>query len=227
MTWDEIEAELDRIVSGSALINSLLNRDEFWKADDRFVVRAASYLHEHKKSDESIQVIDAAKLRELSLSPKTKMGLRYLRGDVLHSMGKYTDAVAVYGKILEHEPSDVAYGNRALAHWEMGEFQAALDDYLEAIKLNPLNTVALRGAGEMLNELDRPLDAVRYLVAAVKLDPEYAAAYTALGVAYYNSEDWLKSYQALKKAVGLDPEDKVAARGIAKIEQHFELDKPT
>lgn len=225
MTWDEIKVELDRVVSGSAFISGLLDRDEFWKSDERFVLRAASYLHEHEKSDESIRVIDAVKLRGFSLSPKAEVGLRYLRGDALHGMEKYSDAVAVYGEILEVETSDVAYGNRALAHWEMGNFQEALHDYLEAVKLNPLNTVALRGAGEMLNKLDHSLDAVSYLSAAVKLDPKYAAAYTALGVAYYNSEEWLKSYQALKKAVELDPEDKIAAMGIAKIEHHFELDK--
>ena len=224
MTWDEIKIELDRIVSGSALISRLLDRDEFWKSDERFVFRAASYLHEHEKSDDSIRVIDTAKLRGFSLSAKVEMGLRYLLGDALHSMKKYPDALVVYGEILAMEPSDVAHGNRALAHWEMGDFQEALNDYLEAAKLNPLNTVALRGAGEMLNKLDRPLDAVRYLIAAVKLDPKYAVAFTALGVAYFNSEEWLKSYQALKKAVELDPEDKIAAMGIAKIESHFELD---
>ena len=223
MTWDEIKVELDRVVSGSASISSLLERDEFWKSDERSVFRAASYLHEHENSDESIRFIDALKLKELVVSPKAEMGLRYLRGDALLNMEKYSDAIAVYGEILEHEPSDVAYANRALAHWELGEFKKALDDYLEALKLNALNTVALRGAGEMLNELGHPLDATRYLIAAVQLDPKYSAAYTALGVAYYNSAEWLKSYQALKKAAELDPEDKIAAMGIAKLEHHFEL----
>lgn len=225
MTWDEIKVQLDQVVSGSALIDGLLNRDEFWKSEERFVFRAASYLYEHEKPSESLRIIDAVKLRGFLLSPKAEMGLRYLRGDALHSMKKYSDAVAVYREILAVELSDVAHGNRALAYWEMGSFQEALNDYLEAVKLNPLNTVALRGAGEMLNELDRSSDAVRYLSAAVKLDPKYSAAFTALGVAYYNSKEWLKSYQALKKAVELDPEDKIAAMGIAKIEAHFELEK--
>lgn len=224
MTWDEIKVELDRVISGSVSITSLLDRDEFWKSDLHFVFRAAFYLHEHEKSDESIRVIEAVKLRGLSLSPKADIEIRHLLGDALHSIENYKDAISVYGEILKKEPSDVAYGNRALAYWEMGEFQNALDDYLNSLKLNPLNTVALRGAGEMLNELGKPLDAVQYLTAAVKLDPKYSAAYTALGVAYYNSEDWVKSYQTLKKAVELDPEDKIAAMGIAKIERHFELD---
>ena len=223
MTWDKIRVALDQVISGSALISRLLDHDEFWKSDERFVFRAASYLHEHEKPDESLQIIDMVKQRGFSLSSKAEIRLRYLRGDVLHCLRKYSDVVSVYGQILEVDPSDVAYSNRALAYWEMGEFQKALDDYIESVKLNPLNTVALRGAGEMLNKLNRHLDAAPYLSAAVKLDPKYSAAYTALGVAYYNSEEWLKSYQALKKAVELDPEDKTAAKGIAKIERHFEL----
>jgi len=63
---------------------------------------------------------------------------------------------------------------------------------------------------------------VRYLSAAVRLDPEYAAAHRALGVAYYNSGEWLESHEALKKALELNPEDKISAKGIAKIERYFE-----
>ncbi len=225
MTWDEIKVELDRVLSGSAPISGLLDRDTFWHSEERSVLRAASHLVENENPDACLQIIDAVIFRKFSLSPEAEIGLRYLRGDALHEAGKYPDAAAVYGEILATNPSDVAYGNRALAHWEMGEFQEALNDYLEAIRLNPLNIVALRGAGEMLNRLNRPLDAVRHLSAAVKLDPQYSAAYTALGVAYYNSEEWLEAYRALKRAVELDPEDKIAVMGLAKIERHFELKK--
>ncbi|GAT34336.1 TPR repeat-containing protein [Terrimicrobium sacchariphilum] len=223
MTWEEIQAELDRVVSGPALIDALLDRDDFWKSDERCVVRAAVYLHEQGKSAESIRVIDAVNRREQPLPPKAKMLLRYLCGDALHDVGDFFGAAEVYGEILKLEPSDIAYGNRGLAYWEMGEFQKALDDYLEAVKWNPLNAIALRGAGEMLIKLDRPAEAACHLEAAVKLDPKYGPAYRALGVAYDNCEEWLKSYQALKHAVEINPEDKASAAGIAKIERLFDL----
>jgi tetratricopeptide (TPR) repeat protein len=225
MIWNEIKDDLDRVLSGADPVNRLIDRDEFWKSGKRFVLRAASYLHEHGKSSECLSVIAAVKMHGCALSQKVVMGLQYLCGDALLSIEKYPEAVAAYSEILAMETSDVAYANRALAYWEIGSHQKALSDYLEAIKLNPQNKVALRGAGEMLNEMDRHREAVRYLSAAVKLDPEYAAAYTALGVAYYNSEEWQKSYRALKRALQLNPEDKIAAKGVAKIEHHFELDK--
>jgi tetratricopeptide (TPR) repeat protein len=225
MIWNEIKDDLDCVLSGADRVNRLIDRDEFWKSGKRYILRAASYLHEHGKSAECLSVIAVVKLHGCALSQKVVMGLQYLRGDALLSIEKYPEAVAAYSEILAVEPSDVAYSNRALAYWEIGSYQEALTDYLEAVKLNPHNKVALRGAGEMLNELDRPKDAVHYLSAAVKLDQKYAAAYTALGVAYYNSEEWLESYRALKKALNLDPSDKIAAKGIAKIEHIFELNK--
>lgn len=223
MTWEDIQAELDRAVSGAAPIDDLLDRDDFWQSDVRCVFRAAVYLQEQGRPAECIRVIDAVTQRELSLPPKAEMLLRYLRGDALHDAGDFFGAVAVYGEILKLEPSDVAYGNRGLAYWEMGDFQKALDDYLEAVRWNPLNAIALRGAGEMLIKLDRPAEAACHLEAAVKLDPKYGPAYRALGVAYDNSEEWLKSYQALKHAVEINPEDKAAAAGIARIERLFDL----
>ena len=224
MTWPEIKNELDRTSHESDSVSTLLNSPRFWESDESAIFGTASFLYETGKSAECLRVIDAVRLRGRALSPKTDMEFRYLRGDALHGIEDYPEAVAVYGEIIAIEPSDIAFGNRALAQWELGNYQEALNDYLEAVRLNPKNTVAHRGVGEMLIKLDRPHDAVRYLTVAVNLDSEYAAAYTALGVAYYNSGDWLKSYQALKTAVELAPDDRIAAKGIAKIERHFEME---
>lgn len=223
MTWEEIKTDLNRTISGSESINALIKRVEFKNSDERFVVGAAAYLSEHERPEECLQVIEARMKQGSPLSPIAQMDLRYLRGETLNSLGRYREAAAAYDEILSLEESDVAYNNRGLAHWNMGNFQEALNDYCKAVKMNPLNTIALRGAGEMLNRLGREAEAIRYLTEAVKLDPQYAAAYTALGVAYYNTEDWLKAYQTLRKAARLDPEDKIAALGIEKIERHFEL----
>lgn len=92
-----------------------------------------------------------------------------------------------YGEAADEH--DIGCVKRALAHWEMEHFQEALNDFLEAVKLNPENKIALRGAGEMLDRLNRPSEALAYLNAAVKQDSEYGAAHRALKVAYYNTDE--------------------------------------
>jgi tetratricopeptide (TPR) repeat protein len=141
----------------------------------------------------------------------------YLRGDVLHELRRYRDAVACYSDILVLEESDIAFGNKGLAHWELGEFDRALWNYQEAIKLNPGNTTSLRGAGEMQLKLGFPLRAVPYLVLAVKLRPRYADALSALGTAYVRTGQDGLAKKIFSNALKLDPEDVRAKKGLRRI----------
>ncbi|CAN5183197.1 hypothetical protein BH09SUM1_BH09SUM1_13670 [soil metagenome] len=226
MIWKEIKADLELIISEAACLDDLIRRDDFWDSGEERILSAVAFLQEKGKPALGLDIIDAAHQRSLALSPDIRIRFLYLRADLLHDLGRYQDAVAVYSAILEMEnpASGIAHVNRGLAFWELRDIQAALKDYLDAIKIDPQNAVALRGAGEMSNRLDRPAEAIVHLRAAVKLDPLYAPAFAALGVAYYNDGDFAKSYRALNRAVELDPDDIIAKKGIAKIEQHFDLE---
>jgi tetratricopeptide (TPR) repeat protein len=65
--------------------------------------------------------------------------------NVFHDQGEedtarqtYSEAIAAYGRAIEIEPRYIsAYEGRALAHYELGEFEAAVEDYRAALAREP------------------------------------------------------------------------------------------
>lgn len=104
-----------------------------------------------------------------------------------------------------------------MANWELGSYDEALSDYLEAIKLNPLNAIALRGAGKMLVRRNKIDDAIAYFERALLINTNYINACRSVGIACYKAGDFARSQKALKEVLRLKPDDEVAQRGITKL----------
>lgn len=187
------------------------------------ILAEAAKLHRMGRHKECLEAILALENDSAKLSRKAYRQLRFLKADVFHDLERYREAIACFEEILAEEVSDVAYANKGLAHWELGEFQLGLKCYLDSIRLNPANAIAQRGAGEMHLKLGSPKAAIPFLNKALKLKPDYQEAYTCLGIALYQLGLWVKAYRMLQKAVKLDPDDWQAKKGIALIERHFDL----
>jgi tetratricopeptide (TPR) repeat protein len=218
MQWTELRKLLDEEIEGESVFTTLLGMPEVWESDAKTLERAAYFAYEKGQYPLCIGIIEAMHARGIPMLPQQSIKIQHLRADALHAEGKYAEAIRVYDEILSKEKSDIAFANRALARWESGDFQEALRDYLAATKLNPGNAIAFRGAGEMLIKTGSPHEAISVLNEAIALDANYGPAFTALGVAHYNCEDWVKSYRALKRALEINPDDKVASRGVRKLE---------
>src|SRR5580698_9720267 len=82
-----------------------------------------------------------------------------------------------------------AYNNRAIAYRRSGNYDRAIADYNEAIKLEPKNTAAYYNRGiayQSKGDLDRTISDYNQAVA---LDPKYTSAYNNLGNAYQAKGD--------------------------------------
>jgi len=221
MTWTEIQRAIDADDPGS--IRVLFADGTFWNSKPEVLVKAAVRLRRLELHKEALWLLGEISRRDFSLPKEVEIRIKFLRADILLDTNEYREAIEMYTQILSSSADEVAYGNRALAYWECGEYQSALDDYLRAVELNPQNAIVLRGAGEMYLKLKRPNEAIDCLLRAIKVNPQYSAAYTALGVARYEIEDCVKAYKCFTKAVALDPTDLTALRGIEEIEEYFEL----
>lgn len=184
-------------------------------------LETAAKLRRQGQYEDCLKAIEILKKSLPALSPEASRKASFLKADALLDMKRYRDAITCYDELLAEAPSDVAYANQGLAHWELKEYQQALGCYLNAVRMNPSNAIAQRGVGEMHIKLGAPKIAIGFLDRALELNPDYQAAYTSAGIALYQAGEWSKAHRMLAKALDLDPEDWEAKEGLALIEKHF------
>jgi tetratricopeptide (TPR) repeat protein len=77
-----------------------------------------------------------------------------------------------------------AYYKRGNAYREQGDYDLAIADYTNAIKLEPRNAVTYHHRGNAYLERGEFDRAIADFTSAIKIDPRYAAAYGGRGKAY-------------------------------------------
>jgi tetratricopeptide (TPR) repeat protein len=97
-----------------------------------------------------------------------------------------------------------AYIRRAVAHGKAGEYDKAVTDFSEAIRLEPNNAVAYRGRGLALCELSQFEKAVSDFTEAIRLDPS-VGSYWFRGLAYFRNKEYAKALPDCTEAIRLDP----------------------
>jgi len=98
-----------------------------------------------------------------------------------------------------------AYNNRGFAWRGKGEYDKAIADYTEAIKLDPGYALAYGNRGFAWNEKGEYDKAIVDYTEAIKLDPGYAAAYNNRGFAWGKKGEYDKAIADYTEAIKLDP----------------------
>ena len=97
------------------------------------------------------------------------------------------------------------YNNRAVAYDDKHDYAHAIQDYDEAIRLNPNLSFAFYGRGEAYdhtNEFDR---AIQDYDQAIRLNPNFSYAYDARGRAHRNKGEFDQAIRDYDEAIRLDP----------------------
>jgi len=90
----------------------------------------------------------------------------------LFTMGRYTQALALYNKAIELSPSSAPlFGNRAAANLKLENYGAAINDADTAEKLDPTYIKARYRRGSALLVLGRVADAKQEFQEVVKVRP--------------------------------------------------------
>jgi tetratricopeptide (TPR) repeat protein len=96
-----------------------------------------------------------------------------------------------------------AFNNRGLAYADLKQFKKAIQDYNQAIELNPKDFNAFNGRGTVYIKLKQFEKAIQDYNQAIELDPKYTHAFNNRGTAYiprllkvrasfgFNSMAWL------------------------------------
>lgn len=145
----------------------------------------------------------------------------YNFGYLLSLLGRYEEAIQLFDKSLEIEPTAEAYTYKGWTLSHMGDLQRAIAEAEKAIGVdpefgNPYNDIAV-----YLIELGKDDAAVSYLEKALKATRYccYQFAHFNLGRIYLKKKQYDKAREQFKKSLALDPDYDPARQGLELLQQ--------
>jgi tetratricopeptide (TPR) repeat protein len=96
---------------------------------------------------------------------------------------------------------------RAKKHEDKKDPQKAIDEYSQAIKLDPKNTAAYGHRGILYHDKGERQKALADFSKVIELDPKSKPAYLRRAMVYNESGDRHKALADFSKAIELDPRD--------------------
>ena len=99
--------------------------------------------------------------------------------------------------------------------FDTGDVPAAIDAYLESVKLEPNSAEVHLNLGLAYLTLKKDKEAMKVFRDAVRLNPELAEAYYGLGFASFRANKHRDAMEAFKKAISLIPDMAKAHYGLA------------
>jgi tetratricopeptide (TPR) repeat protein len=129
------------------------------------------------------------------------------RGWDAYRAGRYDEAIDLFSEALQARPQDAqAYLGRSWAHLAKRQWQPALRDSTEALRLGPRSALALTAHANALEGLDQVPEAIKALGEAIDNDPHCASAYYQRArIAYSHNLKEANPPADVEKSIQLDP----------------------
>jgi tetratricopeptide (TPR) repeat protein len=130
----------------------------------------------------------------------------YQRAKQLSDAGSLHDAARVYGDLLAIDPKHLrARNNLGVLFDQLGNYEAALAEYLAAEELDPDDVRLQCNIAAVQASLGRYRDAEERLGQALHTDPQNADAHENLGLVYFKKGLYAEAAAELRRAAELDP----------------------
>jgi len=97
-----------------------------------------------------------------------------------------------------------AYTNRGLAYDNLGEYRRAIQDFDQALRLDPGDAFAYNGRGSAYRKLGEYRRAIEDFDQAIRLDPGYALAYNIRGLSYESLGEYERAAGDWEQAIRID-----------------------
>ena len=99
--------------------------------------------------------------------------------------------------------------------FEAGDMKAAIDSYLESLRLEPSSAEVQMNLGHAYMTIKKDKDAMKAFKEAVRLNPELAEGFYGLGFVAFRSKNYRDAIDAFKKAIVVSPDMAKAHYGLA------------
>jgi tetratricopeptide (TPR) repeat protein len=99
-----------------------------------------------------------------------------------------------------------AFDNLGIAHSKKGEYDLAIEDFTQAIKLNRKYAGPFQGRGEAYAHKGEYDLAIPDFDQAIKLDPDYAEAFYNRGLAHFQMHRYDRAILGYEQAIKLRPD---------------------
>ena len=139
---------------------------------------------------------------------------------VLSNLKRYREAEVAINKAIELSPRAVFYSNRGVVRADLGDKQGAIEDYNQAIKINPNYAPAYNNRGNVRAELGNKQGAIDDYNQVIRINPNYALAYYNRGIVRDELGDKQGAIDDYNLAIKINPNDAQAYynRGIVRKE---------
>lgn len=123
------------------------------------------------------------------------------RGDVVLQ----ADAVEFFSRQIDSEPTAVALASRARVWNYLGEYDKAIADCDEALRLDPACATAFDRRAQALTATGRTDEALADFETAIGLTPDYASTYSHRARAWLAKDDFDKALADCDAALKIEP----------------------
>lgn len=150
-------------------------------------------------------------------SSKPSVGYLLNRSNAYYGKGDYIKALEDTDQAFEIEPNSFyVWNTRGLIHRRMKEFQKAIDDYTNAIKVNP-NSAAYSGRCLTYYDFGKYEEAAADCSEAISLKPNTAMSYYYRGLARIKFEQNALAINDFRKAIEINPNFREAQNELDKL----------
>ena len=140
----------------------------------------------------------------------------YNTGYLLTLFGRYEEAIRLFEKSLEIQPTAEAYTYTGWTYSHIGDHKRAIEEAEKAIRLDPDFGNPYNDIGVYLIELGREEEAIPYLEKAMRAKRYccYQFPHFNMGRIYIKKKMYEKAREEFKKSLGIDPDYAPAQEGL-------------
>jgi tetratricopeptide (TPR) repeat protein len=145
----------------------------------------------------------------------------YNTGYLLSLLGQYEEAMRLFDKSIEIEPTAEAYTYKGWTYSHMGDLDRAIEEAEKAIRIDPDFGNPYNDIGVYLIELGKDEAAVGYLEKAVKAKRYccHQFPHFNMGRIYLKKKQYDKAREEFRKSLAVDPDYEPARQGLEILEQ--------